>query len=58
MAALKRGGVLELLRCRRGPEGGQKHAHAWVEKDGRILIGLNDTFSKLTKLPPLETEKQ
>jgi hypothetical protein len=37
---------------------GKFDAHAWVERDGRILIGMNDTFSQLTRLPPLEGEKQ
>jgi hypothetical protein len=37
---------------------GKFDAHAWVERKGRVLIGLNDTFSQLTRLPPLEGERQ
>lgn len=37
---------------------GKFDAHAWVERNGKILIGKNETFSQLTRLPPLEGEKQ
>lgn len=39
-------------------QAGKFDAHAWVECNGKVLIGLNDTFSKLTRLPPLEGEQQ
>ena len=39
-------------------QAGQFDAHAWVERNGRVLIGLNDTFSQLTRLSPLEGEQQ
>ncbi len=39
-------------------QAGKFDAHAWVERNGQVLIGLNETFSKLTRLPPLEEEKQ
>ena len=38
-------------------EAGEFDAHAWEERNGRVLIGLNDTFHKLTRLPPREEEK-
>jgi hypothetical protein len=38
-------------------QAGKFDAHAWVERNGRVLIGLNNTFSQLTRLPPLEGEK-
>ena len=37
-------------------EAGKFDAHAWVERNGEVLIGLNETFSKLTKLPSLDAE--
>jgi len=36
---------------------GKMDAHAWLEREGKVLIGLNDTFSQLTRLPPLEEEQ-
>jgi hypothetical protein len=39
-------------------QAGKFDAHAWVERNGHVLIGLNNTFSQLTRLPPLEGEKQ
>jgi hypothetical protein len=36
---------------------GKIDAHAWLEREGKVLIGLNDTFSQLTRLPPLEEER-
>jgi hypothetical protein len=38
-------------------QAGKFDAHAWVERNGRVLIGLNNTFHQLTRLPPLEGEK-
>lgn len=37
---------------------GKFDAHAWVERNGAVLIGKNATFSQLTRLPPLEGEGQ
>lgn len=31
-------------------------AHAWIERDGRILIGGTDSYSRYSALPPLEEE--
>jgi hypothetical protein len=39
-------------------EAGKMDAHAWLEREGKVLIGLNDTFGKLTRLPPLESESR
>jgi hypothetical protein len=37
-------------------EQGQFDAHAWIEREGRILIGFNDNFDRLTPLPTLDGE--
>lgn len=39
-------------------QAGKFDAHAWIERNGHVLIGLNETFSQLTRLPPLESERQ
>lgn len=39
-------------------QAGRFDAHAWVERNGDVLIGLNNAFSRLTRLPPLDGEKQ
>jgi hypothetical protein len=33
---------------------GRFDAHAWIERNGLILIGFNDTFHELTRLPSLD----
>lgn len=38
-------------------EAGKMDAHAWLERDGQVVIGLNDTFEHLTRLPPLQGEQ-
>ena len=35
---------------------GKMDAHAWLERNGEVLIGMIPTFSQLTRLPPLEGE--
>lgn len=35
-------------------EQGQLQAHAWLEKDGNIVIGGEGDMSNLTRMPPLE----
>lgn len=37
---------------------GKFDAHAWVERNGAIIIGKNETFGQLTRLPPLEGESR
>lgn len=37
-------------------DGGKFDAHAWIERDGEVLIGFNDNFNELTRLPTLEQE--
>jgi len=37
-------------------EGGQLEAHAWVESQGRIVVGNSQDLSRYTPLPPLEGE--
>jgi hypothetical protein len=37
-------------------EAGKVDAHAWLEREGKVLIGLNETFDRLTRLPPLDSE--
>jgi hypothetical protein len=39
-------------------EAGKMDAHAWLERDGKVLIGLNETFDQLTRLPTLEGENR
>lgn len=39
-------------------QAGRFDAHAWVERNGNVLIGLNNAFSRLTRLPTLDGEKQ
>ena len=39
-------------------QAGRFDAHAWVERNGSVLIGLNNAFSRLTRLPALDGEKQ
>ncbi len=38
-------------------EAGQLRAHAWVESQGRIMIGGLEALSHFTPLPPLERER-
>jgi hypothetical protein len=35
-------------------EGGEFKAHAWVESEGRVVLGGGGEFSTFTPLPPLE----
>ena len=37
-------------------ERGQLEAHAWVESQGRIVVGNSQDLSRYTPLPPLEGE--
>ena len=37
-------------------EGGQLEAHAWVESQGRIVVGNSQDLSRYTPLPSLEME--
>ena len=37
---------------------GKFDAHAWVEVDGKIVIGENEEISRFIPLPVLETEVQ
>ena len=37
-------------------ETGKMDAHAWLEREGKVLIGLSDNFDQLTRLPTLEGE--
>ncbi|MCL4294766.1 MAG: lasso peptide biosynthesis B2 protein [Anaerolineae bacterium] len=39
-------------------EGGQLEAHAWVESQGRIVIGNSNDLARYTLLPLLEGERQ
>ncbi|MGH9900718.1 MAG: lasso peptide biosynthesis B2 protein, partial [Pyrinomonadaceae bacterium] len=36
--------------------GGRLEAHAWVESQGRIVVGALKDLSRYTRLPPLEGE--
>ncbi len=38
-------------------EGGQLEAHAWIESQGRIVIGGLKDLARYTPLPTLETER-
>jgi hypothetical protein len=37
-------------------EGGQLEAHAWVESEGRVVVGNSQDLSRYTPLPSLEVE--
>jgi hypothetical protein len=37
---------------------GKVNAHAWLERDGKVLIGLDEGFERWTRLPPLDQENQ
>jgi hypothetical protein len=39
-------------------QAGKLDGHAWLERNGKVLIGLNDTFGQLTRLPSLERESE
>jgi hypothetical protein len=39
------------------PEHGRLKAHAWVEHEGRILIGALPDLQRFTPLPPLDAPK-
>jgi hypothetical protein len=39
-------------------EAGQLEAHAWVETQGRIVVGDTDVRARLTPFPPLDGDKR
>lgn len=62
---LNRALAAQFLLCRQGQpvalrigvargERGEFKAHAWIESNGRIVLGGGREFSKFTPLPPLE----
>ncbi len=54
---LKRRGYAATLRIGVAMNGaGQLVAHAWVEREGRIIIGGTDSYRRYAALPPLEKE--
>jgi hypothetical protein len=38
-------------------DGERLDAHAWIEREGRILIGFNDNFRELARFPNIERER-
>ena len=37
--------------------GDKLEAHAWIERDGNVLIGFNDNFNDLIRFPALDSER-
>lgn len=37
-------------------EAGKMDAHAWLERNGKVLIGEDERFGRWTRLPPLDQE--
>lgn len=49
----RRGQQVDLRIGVRHDSEGEFHAHAWVESEGRIVLGVVDELADLTPLPPL-----